>query len=234
MVLIVRVKGSGGYILADLNDDEVGRARLAGELFIGALGRIDESRILSYHCTSCSRELEGSPIIRSSDAMEEVGVGHILVEQGEYICRECKGVIARYKVFGRTGRANRGHATPDTSAVYRGVKAQGRAEEARRVTMEGREGISLRRVIEEGAGVFYKGDRVGVIRDVIVRDGRVLLLVGRDDGSHGDDGDELVLPWEAVESIGYDGIRLRGRVCSRCRYENSILDAYCAECGNRL
>ncbi|MEM2924018.1 MAG: hypothetical protein QW560_06390 [Candidatus Nitrosocaldus sp.] len=206
-MLIARVKGSGGYILADLSEDEIGRARLAGELFIGALGRVDEYRILSYYCNSCSKEIEGSPIIRSDEAREEVAKGHILMEQGEYVCRECNAIIARYKVFNKPGK--------DPNAIM----------------VEGRkhyDDVSLRRVIEGRVGVFYKGNRIGLIKDVVVKGRNIWLLVEKDDSN-----DELV-PWNAVEGIKHDGVNVKGKVCSKCRYENSILDAYCTECGNEL
>lgn len=227
-MLISRVKGSGGYILADLHEDEIGRARLAGELFIGALGRVDEDRIISYYCNSCSMEIEGSPIIRSSNAKEEVAEGHILLEQGEYVCRECNGIIARYKVFIKPS-----NTTSDADRV-RGGKVMAR-HEAKGMMAEGRRGedISLMKVIDERVGVFYKGNKVGSIKDMIAMDVKKLfLLIERGDGNSGSY--ELLVPWEMVERMGYDGINVKGRVCSKCMYENSILDLYCAECGNKL
>ena len=228
-MLIARVKGSGGYIVADLHEDEIGRARLAGELFIGALGRVDEDRILSYYCNSCSKEIEGSPIIRSDEAREEVAEGHILLEQGDYVCRECNAIIARYKVFKKPGK--------DPNAIHgvdriRHEDDVSTSEDVIIMIAEGKKkGVSLRRVIEDRAGVFYKGNRIGLIKDVIVMDGRKVWLLIEKDG--GNSNDELV-PWDAVEGIKHDGVNVKGKVCSKCRYENSILDAYCAECGNRL
>ncbi len=224
-MLIARVKGSGGYILADLDEDEIGRARLAGELFIGALGKVDEDRIISYYCNSCSKELKGSPIIRSSDANEEVAEGHILLEEGEYLCRECNGMIARYKVFmkpkGTTG-----------STGLRSGRSTNHGYEARMVSRDERKGISLKRVIEERVGVFYRGKRIGSIKDIVITDGNEILLAIEVDGV--DAVGEQLLPWEMVDGVGYDGIDVRGRICTNCMYENSIMDVYCTECGNRL
>jgi hypothetical protein len=98
--LIKIVKGSGGYIVADLTDEEVRRASLAGELFIGALGRIDDARIISYHCNNCSRDFNNAPRVVRKSVNELVAEGHVLIEQGEYICKECNAIIAIYKVFG--------------------------------------------------------------------------------------------------------------------------------------
>ncbi|MFN4337201.1 MAG: hypothetical protein ACK4FV_06445 [Candidatus Nitrosocaldus sp.] len=229
MMLIARVKGSGGYIHADLYEDEIGRARLAGELFIGALGKVDEDRIISYYCNSCSKELKGSPIIRSSDANEEVAEGHILLEEGEYACRECNSIIAKYKVFIKPSNIV-------SDATRRRSKSN---YEAKGVMAEGKRGISLKRVIEEGVGVFYKGNRIGSIKDIVTIDGKeILLAVERDDGD-GDGVDsgsdeQLLVPWEMVNGVGYDGINVKGRICSKCMYENSITDVYCTECGNKL
>lgn len=238
MISRVRVKGSGGYILADLYDEEVGRARLAGELFIGALGRVDEARIISYYCNSCGKEFKGSPMIRSSDAGEEVAKGHLLLEQGEYVCRECNGTIARYKVFSRVSKGS----TPTAMSGADMVEHESLHDEAGRVgrkSIESNEGISLRRLVEESASVVYKGNRIGVIKDIVViMDGKISLLIERSNGKDGNDDEcndsDLLLPWELVESIEYGTVKVKGKTCSKCGYENSILDTYCAECGNRL
>ncbi len=93
------MKGSKGYIVADLTDEEVRKARLAGELFIGALGRIDVNRIIAYYCNNCTKEFNQAPRIVSKSINEAVTDAHMLMEQGEYICNECNSVIAIYKVF---------------------------------------------------------------------------------------------------------------------------------------
>ncbi len=98
------MKGSRGYIVADLTDEEMRKASLAGELFIGALGRIDADRIIAYYCSNCAKEFNNAPRIVSKSINEEVTDAHMLMEQGEYVCSECNNVIAIYKVFGTTSK----------------------------------------------------------------------------------------------------------------------------------
>ncbi len=100
--MIRKLKGSGGYITADITDEEANKARLAGELFITALGKIDAKRIVSYHCNNCSKEFDGAPKISSDLLNEVVSEGHVLIEQGEYVCNVCSNIIAIYKIFGKS------------------------------------------------------------------------------------------------------------------------------------
>ncbi|GIU72732.1 MAG: hypothetical protein KatS3mg003_2211 [Candidatus Nitrosocaldaceae archaeon] len=97
-----KVRGSGGYIIADLTEEEESQ-RLGGEYFIGAIGRIDEERISSYHCNICDKDFEGAPIIKFEKPNRDVE-GVTLTEEGEYICRECNSIIATYKKFGEVSK----------------------------------------------------------------------------------------------------------------------------------
>ncbi len=92
-----QVKGSGGYIIADLREDEESKA-LGNNYFIGVLGKIDKERILSYYCNSCNKDIQGAPSIKLEDLREEIE-GIIIKEEGSYICKECNAVIGTWKIF---------------------------------------------------------------------------------------------------------------------------------------
>ncbi len=99
-----KVKGSGGYIIAELTDDEESKA-LGNNYFIGVLGKIDEKRILSYHCNTCNKDIEGSPVIALKDLNKESrDLG--LEEEGSYICKECNAIIGEWKVFKNMLKSN--------------------------------------------------------------------------------------------------------------------------------
>jgi sporulation protein YlmC with PRC-barrel domain len=128
--MIRRLKGSGGYITADITDEEASKARLAGELFITALGKIDAKRIVSYHCNNCSKEFDGAPKISSDLLNEVVTEGHVLIEQGEYSCNVCSNIIAIYKIFGK--RMDSGHTSIKDlleMRVYHGDEDVGRIKD---------------------------------------------------------------------------------------------------------
>ncbi|MEM2855788.1 MAG: zinc-ribbon domain-containing protein [Candidatus Nitrosocaldaceae archaeon] len=93
-----KVKGSNGYIIAELTTEEDKRSRVGDEYFIGILGRIDESRILSYHCNICNKDFEYAPKITFETLGKDVE-GVTLREEGSYICKECNSIIATYKIF---------------------------------------------------------------------------------------------------------------------------------------
>ncbi len=150
--MIRRLKGSGGYITADITDEEASKARLAGELFITALGKIDAKRIISYHCNNCSSDFDGAPRISYDLLNEVVTEGHVLIEQGEYICNTCSNVIAIYKIFGKR--------SVDSSAD---------------MSVE-REYMSLRHILE--MRVYYGDEEIGSVKDIVVDKGlRVSLVI---------------------------------------------------------
>ncbi len=196
--MIKRIKGSGGYIVADLTDEEVRRASLAGELFIGALGRIDDARIISYHCNNCGRDFNQAPRIARKSVNELVEDGYVLIEQGEYICKGCNAIIAIYKVFGKGIGRKYG------------------------------EDISVRDIV--GSRVLYKQESIGIVSDVLVnvKSCNIVLLVDMSNDSYTN------IPWESVEGIGNGVVLLKGKLCVRCKYENTPLAEFCMECGNRL
>ena len=59
------LKGSGGRIVAKLTPQEIKKGRVAGvDLFLGAVGRIEDKRILQYFCKNCNKEFDGPPEIK--------------------------------------------------------------------------------------------------------------------------------------------------------------------------
>src|ERR671921_1820603 len=95
-----KLRGSGGYVLANVTDEEQKKGNLGGpELFLAGVGRLNEDRFSKYYCNKCEKEYEGSPAINYENPNEELGEDVILIEKGEYKCSSCNNIIAQYRKF---------------------------------------------------------------------------------------------------------------------------------------
>ena len=95
-----KLRGSGGYVLAHITDEEQKKGNLGGpELFLAGIGRLPSDRFVNYHCNKCDKDYEGSPPISFENPNEDLGEGVTLYEKGEYKCNTCKSTIAQYRKF---------------------------------------------------------------------------------------------------------------------------------------
>lgn len=95
-----KLRGSGGYVLAKITDEEQRKGNLGGpELFLAGVGRLDENRLLKHYCNKCEVQFDGPPSIVFDNPNEDLGEGVILEEKGEYKCKKCKNTIAQYRKF---------------------------------------------------------------------------------------------------------------------------------------
>jgi sporulation protein YlmC with PRC-barrel domain len=95
-----RLRGSGGYVLAKVTEEEQRKGNLGGpELFLAGVGRLDENRLVKHYCNRCEEEFDGPPSIVYDNPNEDLGEGVILEEKGEYKCKKCKNTIAQYRKF---------------------------------------------------------------------------------------------------------------------------------------
>jgi sporulation protein YlmC with PRC-barrel domain len=95
-----KLRGSGGYILASINDELQRKGNLGGpDLFLAPVGRIDSEKISKFYCNTCEKDYEGAPKIQFENPNEEVAENLILVEKGQYICTTCSSTLAEYREF---------------------------------------------------------------------------------------------------------------------------------------
>jgi sporulation protein YlmC with PRC-barrel domain len=95
-----KLRGSGGFVLAKLTEEEQKKGNLGGpELFLAGVGRINEDRLLKHYCNKCEEQFDGPPSIVYDNPNEDLGEGVILEEKGEYKCKKCKNTIAQYRKF---------------------------------------------------------------------------------------------------------------------------------------
>ncbi len=95
-----KLRGSGGYIMASINDDQQRKGNLGGpDLFLAPVGRIDSEKISKFYCNTCEKDYEGAPRIQFENPNEEVAENLILVEKGQYVCTTCSSTLAEYREF---------------------------------------------------------------------------------------------------------------------------------------
>ena len=95
-----KLRGSGGYVLAKITEEEQRKGNLGGpELFLAGVGRLDENRLLKHYCNKCEDQFDGPPSIVYDNPNEDLGEGVILEEKGEYKCKKCNSTIAQYRKF---------------------------------------------------------------------------------------------------------------------------------------
>lgn len=96
-----KVQGSGGYIIADLTEEQAKKADLGvGKLFLAPIGKLETKKMLKHYCNNCETEFENPPTIHlEENTNEEVADNLILVERGQYTCEKCSSIIGEYRVF---------------------------------------------------------------------------------------------------------------------------------------
>ena len=95
------VNGSGGYIIADLTEEQAKKADLGvGKLFLAPIGKLEEDKMLKYFCKNCESEFDRPPKIQLEESPnEEVAENLILIERGQYTCEKCNSIIGEYRIF---------------------------------------------------------------------------------------------------------------------------------------
>ncbi|MGQ0376868.1 MAG: zinc-ribbon domain-containing protein [Nitrososphaerota archaeon] len=95
-----KLRGSGGYIMATITEEQQRKGNLGGpDLFLAPIGRIDSPKISKHYCNSCEKDYDGGPQIKYETPNEEVAENLILVEKGKYLCNVCGSTIAEYREF---------------------------------------------------------------------------------------------------------------------------------------
>jgi len=97
----LKLQGSGGYIVADLTEEQAKKADLGvGKLFLAPVGKLEEQKMSKHYCKNCEAEFSNPPKIRlEENTNEQVADNLILVERGQYTCQQCSTIIGEYRVF---------------------------------------------------------------------------------------------------------------------------------------
>lgn len=214
------LKGSGGHVVANLTLQEIKNGGVVGiDIFLGAVGRIEEKRILQYFCKKCNKEFDGTPKIKYEKLNEEVAKGHTLSEQGAYICKQCESIIAQYKTFAEQDEKNRDYVPSRTTYEQEGF-------------------VDIRKLI--GMDVYdNKAVLVGTIKDIGFMDKKsnIVVLISTTENT------EKEISWDTITSIG-DVVLINieeqmlntgsSDECKKCGFYNNNDSKFCEQCGTSL
>lgn len=110
-----KLQGSGGYVIADLTEEQAKKANLGvGKLFLAPIGKLEVGKMSKYYCNNCETEFANPPKIHlEENTNEQVADNLVLVERGQYTCEKCNSIIGEYRVFKKNNEANEvGKARP--------------------------------------------------------------------------------------------------------------------------
>ena len=238
-----KLRGSGGFVMAQVSDDQQRKGNLGGpDLFLAPIGRLEQEKISKYYCNTCEKDYEGSPKIEYESPNEEVAQNLILLERGQYMCTTCGSTIAEYREFQKQNQqADVGLAKPispsfDQPVISTVSTAQQTSQpEIQTFSSPSNPQGSFSSIV--GMSVYSSdAKKVGVAKQVGVDSAhQVVLIVTNNSGS-----DETI-EWSKIKKIGEivllgDGTQSGSSSlkCSSCSYENKAGSKFCESCGNKL
>jgi sporulation protein YlmC with PRC-barrel domain len=247
-----KLRGSGGYIMATVTDEQQMKGNLGGpDLFLAPIGRLDENKITKHFCNTCEKEFEGPPKIEFENPNEEVAENLVLAERGQYICKSCNASIAEYREFkkpneeGEVGSAKPLDANITTAPTVEATTAPTveattapTVEATTAPTVEATQpgsaasvsSIEGRMVIDENANKVGTAKQVGIDANTQ----SMVLVITKNDGTEGS------IPWTAIKKVGE--VVLLGKPeetaqpgkCSECGFINKEGSKFCEECGTKI
>ena len=238
-----KLRGSGGYVMATVTDEQQMKGNLGGpDLFLAPIGRLDADKITKHFCNTCEKEFEGPPKIEFENPNEEVAENLVLAERGQYICNSCNASIAEYREFNKPNEDGEvGSAKPlDPNSVTPTVEATTPTVEATTPTVEATtpssaasvSSIEGRTVIDENANKIGTAKQVGIDSNTQ----SMVLVITKNDGTEGS------IPWASIKKVGE--VVLLGKPeeipdsqpgkCPECGFVNKDGSKFCEECGTKL
>ncbi len=244
-----KLRGSGGYVMANVTDEQQMKGNLGGpDLFLAPIGRLEAEKISKHFCNTCEKEFEGAPKIEFENPNEEVAENLILAERGQYICNTCNSTIAEYREFKKQDEANEiGNAKPLESTQTMQPQAEPQITQApptvsvqvetQAQTTQPSPAGSVSSI--EGLAVYDENaKKIGNAKQVGIDSNQsVVLLITKNDGTEGS------IPWNSIGKVGE--IILLGSQevvkqapqpgkCSNCGFSNKEGSKFCEECGTKL
>ena len=60
-----KLQSSGGYVIAELTEEQAKKADLGvGKLFLAPIGKLETEKMLKHYCNVCEKEFENPPKIQ--------------------------------------------------------------------------------------------------------------------------------------------------------------------------
>ena len=236
-----KLRGSGGYIMATVTDEQQMKGNLGGpDLFLAPIGRLDASTITKHFCNTCEKEFEGPPKIEFENPNEEVAENLILAERGQYICNSCNASIAEYRDFKKQDEAG-------DVGVAKPLEPQVQSAQPETIPQQVAEPTTVQPTVTqpgpvtsvtsiEGKSVFDENaNKVGTAKQVGIDSTQsMVLVITKEDGTEGS------IPWNNIKKIGEVVILGNPEVaaqpgkCSSCGFVNKEGSKFCEDCGSKI
>ena len=251
---IKKLRGSGGYILALVTDDQQSKGNLGGpDLFLAPIGRLDAEKIKKYSCNTCDKEYDGCPKIEYENPNEEVAENLILAERGQYLCTTCGSTIAEYREFQKADQlSDIGNARPletkseiieeSMSDTKREYDDQYHAFDDFGETDTQSEPIASTFSAISGMSVFGENAKqIGIAKQVGVDSNNQVILVVSDN-----EGKDVSINWQKIKKVGEiillgdstatpsDASTQQGLRCPSCNFDNKSNSKFCQSCGAKI
>ena len=251
---IKKLRGSGGYILALVTDDQQSKGNLGGpDLFLAPIGRLDTEKIKKYSCNTCDKEYDGCPKIEYENPNEEVAENLILAERGQYLCTTCGSTIAEYREFQKADQlSDIGNARPletkseiieeSMSDTKREYDDQYHAFDDLGETNTQSEPIASTFSAISGMSVFDENAKqIGIAKQVGVDSNNQVILVVSDN-----EGNDVSINWQKIKKVGEiillgdspatssDASPQQGLRCPSCNFDNKLNSKFCQSCGTKI
>ena len=238
-----KLRGSGGYIMATVTDEQQMKGNLGGpDLFLAPIGRLDAEKITKHFCNTCEKEFEGPPKIEFENPNEEVAENLILAERGQYICNSCNASIAEYRDFKKQDEAGEvGSAKPLEPQVQTTQQVAETSQQVAEPTTAPeptatQPGPATSVTSIEGKPVFDENaNKLGTAKQVGIDSTQsMVLVITKEDGSEGS------IPWNSIKKIGEvvllgnpEAVTQPGK-CSNCGFTNKEGSKFCEDCGSKI
>ncbi|MCJ8305908.1 MAG: zinc-ribbon domain-containing protein [Nitrosopumilus sp.] len=236
-VRLKKLRGSGGYVMARVTDEQQVKGNLGGpDLFLAPMGRLDAELISKYFCNTCEKEFEGPPKIEFENPNEEVAENLILAERGQYICNSCNSSIAEYREFKKPDEASEiGNAKPIEPAIEsvpQQVTEPAIQTSQETVTQAGP--VTSISSIEGKVVYDEKANKIGIAKQVGIDSTQsMVLVITKNDNTEGS------IQWNSIKKVGE--VILLGNPessqpgkCSNCGFVNKEGSKFCEDCGTKI
>ena len=244
-----KLRGSGGYVMANVTDEQQMKGNLGGpDLFLAPIGRLENSKISKHFCNTCEKEFEGAPKIEFENPNEEVAENLILAEKGQYICASCNSTIAEYRQFKKQNEAGEiGNAKPletsqtvkpqATSQITQQTSQPAPTQTPPQTAPQATQTGSISSI--EGLVVYDENaKKIGTAKQVGIDSNQsVVLLITKNDGTEGS------IPWNNIRKVGevillgspnVSAQIIQPGKCPSCGFSNKEGSKFCEECGTKI
>jgi len=236
-----KLRGSGGYVMATVTDEQQMKGNLGGpDLFLAPIGRLDTDKITKHFCNTCEKEFEGPPKIEFENPNEEVAENLILAERGQYICKSCNASIAEYRDFKKQDEAGEVGVAKPLEPQVQSTQPETPQQVAKPVVAPEptatQPGPATSVTSIEGKPVFDENaNKLGTAKQVGIDSTQsMVLVISKEDGTEGS------IPWNSIKKIGEvvllgnPEVATQSGKCSNCGFANKEGSKFCEDCGNKI